>query len=238
MIDDLREKKLPNNFINKKKQTQKAKKSKVKKKRETMENLNNWEFTNVPGCKYKGENIVLEFVRILFEILIRERHYLKDIFLKLKYELLDFIGISRYSEKGNFQKVILKFNLINVICKDCFMVRNLDLFMDFEQTAKSFNCICGVLYDPNMIEQKILFLLKESFSYFLNQDVYCLDCKSLKEDYLSRKCFCGGNYTKGNDNVLHEYLIEAANGFSNFKNLADLCDFDMLKSYLIDMTFN
>ncbi len=127
---------------------------------------------------------------------------------------------------------------MNVICKECYMVRNIDLFMDFDHTDKCFKCLCEIPYEKNMIEEKILFLLKESFKYYINQDKYCSDCKSLKEDFLARKCACGGNFKESNDKVLSEYLVEAKNGFINFKNLANLCEFELLQNYLVDMSLN
>ena len=243
LIDDLEEEEPEENFLNKrynepinKKKRKRIKKN--KKKAKEKENTKEWVFPNFPGSKYKGQTIVLEFIKILFEILIRERHYLNDIFIRLKSDLLDFIGISRYSDEGNFENVFFKFNLMNIICKKCYMVRNIDVFMDFHNSDKCFKCICGSVYDKNMIENKILYLLKECYKFFLNQNQYCLDCKSIKEDYLGEKCYCGGNYPRKDDDNLEEFLIEAKNGYGNFKNLADLCEFDVLKSYLIDMSFN
>ena len=241
LIDDIgeEEEEPEDHFLNKRyNEPIKKKRKKKKSKKEKTESIKEWVFPNFPGTKYKGKIIVLEFIKILFEVLIRERHYLNDIFLRLKSDLLDFIGVSRYSDEGNFERVFLKFNLINVICKHCFMVRNIDVFMDFDSDSKSFKCICNSYYDKNMIENKILYLLKESYKFYLNQNKYCLDCKSIKEDYLNRKCYCGGNYPNKNDKNLEEFLIEADHGFGNFKNLADLCEFDILKSYLIDIGYN
>lgn len=61
------------------------------------------------GVRYKPENLPLELIKVLFEILIQPNHPAHNLFIKIKKELLEVIGVNYFSEESKFQKIFYHF---------------------------------------------------------------------------------------------------------------------------------
>lgn len=60
--------------------------------------MDRWKEPNYPGKKYKSEDFVIDFVKNIFSILIREKHHLKNTFKRLYNDILEHLHIESYSE--------------------------------------------------------------------------------------------------------------------------------------------
>jgi hypothetical protein len=90
----------------------------------------------VTGQKRKIDNLPLELVKTVFEILILENHFTKDLFIKVKKELLNFLNVNYFSEESKFSEMFVKLEIFDVVCKECYLVMNIDVFLDV--TAEGF----------------------------------------------------------------------------------------------------
>lgn len=199
----------------------------VKPKKQQKELLN-WKFPNVLGRKVVFDNIALEFIKTVFEILNKDNRHFNEIMITVKTNFLKYIQISPYDDETKYQDMCLKVKILDVICDKCFMVRTLDLFVDFDYSEKCWNCFCGAKYSLSIIENKVIKYIKNFISFMMSQDAHCINCKGARATYLSKYCSCGGKFTRHKYDALEEFIGEVQRNFVNFKQLAIACDFRLL----------
>lgn len=190
--------------------------------------MQNWKFPNVAGKKVKLENVPLEFIKTIFEVLNKDSRLFNEMMITVRSNFLKYIQISQYEKEAIFQDLCLKVKIIDVICDKCFMVRTLDLFTDFDQHERCWNCFCGAKYSSAVIENKVIKYIKSFISFLMSQDAHCMTCKSARATYMPRYCSCGGKHVKQKYDILDEFIGEMQRGFINFKQLAVACDFRLL----------
>lgn len=187
-----------------------------------------WTFPQVIGSKVELDNVALEFTKTVFEVLGKDAGVFNQLMESTRPTFFKYINVCPYDSESTYRDMCLRIKILDVICDQCFMVRTLDLFNDFDRHEKCWSCFCGAKYAASIIENKVIKYIKGFVNFLMGQDAHCTRCKSAKSSQLPRYCSCGGPYARSKYAVLEEFIGEASRGFKNFKQLAFACDFRML----------
>lgn len=175
-----------------------------------------WNFVPVCGMKYKPQKVHLELLKILFEVLINNSHPNKSDFMRTKKVLLELMGENYYSEETKYEEVYYNFQIFDIVCKECYLVMNVDLFLDLDDDH-IYKCQCGLPYEKFQIENKIINMLKDFQKKINEPEFYCVNCRQIKKDVFFDRCLCGGEFQVQKDFMVDQFLEEKKNAFQNFK---------------------
>ena len=118
--------------------------------------LDIWQIPLNPGRKQPLNCYATEFIKFIFDTLSIQGQFLKDIFYSSKKECYDHLQSEFYSEEAKYKPMIYSFIIPFVICENCFIVRYVNLFDDFNMDAKGYQCLCGHDYPKEYIQSKII----------------------------------------------------------------------------------
>jgi DNA polymerase epsilon subunit 1 len=205
------------------------------KRERKVKRANEWRFPTLIGRSFKPENVALELTKILFEILENDTDEIKNTIQSLRSNFLNFMKISEFSEQAIFKPIFIDFCLTDVICQKCYLVRNINVFVDFDSSEKVWYCNCGNSYEPITIERKIVDLLNACYSLYISKESYCLKCKQTKTDFFSKLCSCSGAFKVRSETLLTAFEEELRQGMHNFKSLAAAANFRILADLVVDL---
>ncbi|KAI9626477.1 hypothetical protein KEM48_010300 [Puccinia striiformis f. sp. tritici PST-130] len=128
----------------------------------------------------------------------------------MKRVLLDLIGVREFSNEAVFKNPCIPFKIPDTICQHCSAVRSFDLSRDPDLLASASSrrvgqppewlCgHCGHPYDRLGIEAMLIEQLHKQVASFQLQDLRCSRCSQLKEDTMSLRCPCSGEYLLAGD---------------------------------------
>lgn len=187
-----------------------------------------WSFGQLIGRSFKPSNISLEFLKILCGILENDSDEVRSTIQSLRSNFLSFIKVSEFSEEAKFRPVFVEFWLADIICNKCYLVRNVNVFIDFKTPENNWYCNCGHKYDSFIIERKLVDMINVCLALSMSQEIYCIKCKQARTDFFSRICPCSGVYKSRQDSHIQEFKAELENGMHNFKALAAAANFKVL----------
>lgn len=84
--------------------------------------------------------------------------------------------------------------LFGSYCNDC---RDLDLCQDSALLAQEWRCAipqCGQPYNPEVMENALLQIVRQRERLYHLQDLVCLKCNHIKAAHLTEQCSCAGSF--------------------------------------------
>ncbi|PLW15756.1 hypothetical protein PCANC_13456 [Puccinia coronata f. sp. avenae] len=168
-----------------------------------------FEFPRLPGSHIAMKKPVLEFVKMVCFVMELATLVTPEVRI-MKRLLLDFIGVREFSNEAVFKNPCVPFKIPDTICKHCSAVRSFDLSRDPDLLASASSrrvgqapewlCgHCGHSYDRLGIEAMLIEQLHKQVASFQLQDLRCSRCAQLKEDTMSLRCPCSGEYILASD---------------------------------------
>ncbi|KAK2153411.1 hypothetical protein LSH36_298g04118 [Paralvinella palmiformis] len=161
------------------------------------------EFPVLPGSHLALRNPALEFVKAVCQVLSLDND-IKEQVNKMKRDLLKLIGVGEFSDEAQFKDPCLSYVIPEVICKVCNHIRDVDLCRDpylgqDNESGSLWACVqCKAQYDHDDIEQQLVAALHRQTVAYVLQDLCCVKCQGVctlvKDDNLSRRCPCAGDY--------------------------------------------
>lgn len=193
--------------------------------------IESWSFPESVGQAYRATNVALEFVKLVFSILMSDSIEVNQVLKSARSQCLRYVHVDEYSKESEAKPLFFKFIVCDMNCESCFNVKNIDIFQEFDEDQKTWLCHCGAQYSKSAMENAILRLLQGLRSKLACSLTYCTHCNMIKDDLLSNRCGCGGIYSRELEWFEKEYAAEQKNGFRNFKQLAYLAGLKTVEDY-------
>ncbi|MBW0474880.1 hypothetical protein O181_014595 [Austropuccinia psidii MF-1] len=168
-----------------------------------------FDFPRLPGSHAPMKKPVLEFVKMV--CFVMELATLASAEVRtMKRSLLDLIGVREFSNEATFKNPCVPFKIPVTICKHCNAMRSFDLCRDPDllgsiTSRRSVHssewdcCHCGQSHDRLSIEAMVIAQLQKQVASYQLQDLRCSRCSQLKEDSISLRCHCSGEYILGGE---------------------------------------
>ena len=168
-----------------------------------------FDFPRLPGSHIAMKKPVLEFVKMVCFVMELATLVTAEVRI-MKRVLLDLIGVREFSNEAVFKNPCIPFKIPDTICRHCSAVRSFDLSRDPDLLASASSrrvgeppewlCAhCGQSYDRLGIEATLIEQLHKQVASFQLQDLRCSRCAQLKEDTMSLRCPCSGEYILAGD---------------------------------------
>eukprot|EP01080_Neovahlkampfia_damariscottae_P004429 gene4429-7804_t len=112
------------------------------------------------------------------------------------------------------------FILNNFICEFCNSCKNIDLLRD--PNILEYKCLdCFKQYNKDIIEGKLIDILKNIIHSFQFQDLECSKCQNIKYQFMNKNCDCSG-----------DWKLKQTKKLDIFKKIGKYHQFDLLNEYL------
>ncbi|KAH9443000.1 hypothetical protein Pst134EB_027350 [Puccinia striiformis f. sp. tritici] len=168
-----------------------------------------FDFPRLPGSHIAMKKPVLEFIKMVCFVMELATFVTSEVRI-MKRVLLDLIGVREFSNEAVFKNPCIPFKIPDTICQHCSAVRSFDLSRDPDLLASASSrrvgqppewlCgHCGHPYDRLGIEAMLIEQLHKQVASFQLQDLRCSRCSQLKEDTMSLRCPCSGEYLLAGD---------------------------------------
>lgn len=198
-----------------------------------------FEFPRPPGSHLSMKKPVLEFIKMVCFVMEVASLVTSEVRI-LKRTLLDVIGVREFSNEAVFKNPCVPFKIPVTICQHCNVMRSFDLCRDSEVLSSvssrrvnqpSWPCeYCGQPYDRLSIEAMLVEQLYKQLASFQLQDLRCSRCSQLKEDTMSPRCPCSGEYELAGDGG----SAAGANSLAHLKRRLDVAK-SVAEAYQMDI---
>lgn len=138
----------------------------------------------------------LEFIKHVCAVLALDQNVQHDI-LVMRKNLLKYVRVREFAPEAEFRDACRSFTLPNVICSYCNDCRDLDLCQDSALLAQEWRCAipqCGQPYNPEVMENALLQIVRQRERLYHLQDLVCLKCNHIKAAHLTEQCSCAGSF--------------------------------------------
>ena len=196
-----------------------------------------WSFQPTLGSHLKQTKPDLEFIKFICEVFSIEP-LLESSVTVMKRQCLRKLRMTEYDKGAPFEEPSLELIVPQLTCDKCQVSCNLDICQEYNFEISGWVCKdCKDLYNPAIIEKKLIEVLNNRVISHQIQDVECTKCEMIKDKILGHYCSCTGRYknTQGdiplkklqNKNLLNTHS-EVKVLIKLLKNIARIQKFKML----------
>ncbi|KAD4583994.1 hypothetical protein E3N88_21595 [Mikania micrantha] len=184
----------------------------------------------------KCKSHALEFIKCVCAVLELDQNVQDDIRI-MKKNLLKLVHVREFAPEAQFQKCLISFTLPNVFCSYCNECRDIDLREDSTLLTQEWRCSdpqCGQVYDREMMENRLLQIVRQRERAYHLQDLICVKCKQIKAAHLAEHCACAGSF------ALTENASVFAEKMEVLLNIAVHQKFELLKecvSWILELNW-
>ncbi|EGR33936.1 hypothetical protein IMG5_030340 [Ichthyophthirius multifiliis] len=181
-------------------------------------------------AKQNYENSILEFLNFLFHILNLDPKINEEIIV-IKRNCLKMLKINDFQKIAEYKEPCIILKIQDVVCKNCLHVIELDVFRDLWVCQE-----CSIPYDKYYLENKLIQEIQNEITLYQIQDLYCVKCFGVKDDYLSVNCpGCSTGYKVNIDsNVTPLIGIDGVKVRNSLLLLAEKNQFSVLKHVILN----
>jgi DNA polymerase epsilon subunit 1 len=149
-------------------------------------------FPNLPGSHLNSTSPPLEFIKSVATVLELDADVQKEV-QTLKRGLLAQIGVAEYSKVAKWENPCASFMLSDLFCLDCHESRDVNLcelppLEGEEAPRRHWACEdCGTLYDPEVIERRLIEIATKRALRYQLQDARCTKTNRVATRALSKQ---------------------------------------------------
>jgi DNA polymerase epsilon subunit 1 len=149
-------------------------------------------FPNLPGSRLTSTSPPLEFIKNVTTMLELDTDVQKEV-QTLKRGLLAQIGVAEYSKAAKWENPCASFMLSDLFCVECHESRDVNLcelppLEGQSVPRRHWACEdCGTLYDPEVIERRLINIATKRALRYQLQDVRCTKTNRVATRALSRQ---------------------------------------------------
>ena len=169
-----------------------------------------YQFPRLPGSYLNLKNPLLEFVKDICQVMLLGSSTLLEV-RQLRKDLLKIFEIREFAKVADFKNPNMSLEINGFMCEHCSYITDID-FCQQDSDGKelvdksnnetnspsrvnNFTCKnCFKTFDVSLLQERLVYKLLREFHGFNSQDLHCVKCHRIREDFMSPHCTCSGDW--------------------------------------------
>ncbi|KAK5774182.1 hypothetical protein RI543_004469 [Arxiozyma heterogenica] len=173
-----------------------------------------YQFPQLPGSYLNMKNPLLEFVKSICEVMLLGTNTTLEV-RQLRKDLLKIFEVREFAKVAEFKNPSMSLEINGFMCEYCSYLSDIDFCkqnwdsnatddtnsgnrgpdLNIHNRLNSFRCKkCSKEYDITLLQERLVYKLLRDFYDYGSQDLYCMKCHRIREDFMSPHCTCSGDW--------------------------------------------